>query len=86
MSIPGRNSVSRVTPVSHAELVSASNSETYANVRGIMISGSGGTLNLTWESGQETDGVFLQPGIPYPFVVTQIRTGGSYTGAVLLHY
>ena len=86
MPVPGNNSQSRVTPISRMRIVGKSNTAEYEDVRGIMIGGSAGTVNLTMQDDVDVNGVFLQPGIPYPFAIKRVRTGGTSTGSVILLY
>ena len=75
--ISSKNPASQVVSVVGIERVSTSSTATLKNVRGIMAGGTAGTVNITMIDDSQADGVFLQPGIPYPFAVKAFRANSA---------
>ena len=64
--------------------VTLSNSTEHTGVKGFVVGGTGGTINLTFADGSEVDGIPVLAGVWYQARVTMFRTGGSVTDVWLL--
>ena len=79
MSIVNANPKGYATAVSGIERVTLSNTTNYEDVKGFLVGGSGGTLNLTFADGSSEDGIPCLAGVWYMARIRQFRTGGTAT-------